>query len=96
MLVNKIIRTDVGHIDRVAWIIGQHLLRQFLEGLEAMRGAYLEEGIAIFLHNGREKVVAGFDSRIFPCRVTVAVVVNQTFKPRQCHVWAVLLVADKG
>ena len=87
MLIDKIIRTDVGHIDSVVRIITQHLLRQFLESLEAMRSTDLEERVAIFLHHGREKIIASLNHvRIFPFRVAVAVVIDQCLQAGESHV----------
>ena len=97
MLIDKIVRAEVRHVDSVAGIVAQHLLRQFLESVEAMRSADLEESVAIFLHHGREKVFAGLNHvRIFPFRVAVAIVVNQSLESGQRHVRAVLLIADQG
>ena len=96
MLIDKIIRTDVGHIDSVVRIITQHLLRQFLESLEAMRSTDLEERVAIFLHHGREKIIASLDARVFPSGVAVAVVIDQCLQAGESHVWTVLLVVNQG
>ena len=57
LLINKVIRPDVGHVLRGVRIVSQHLLREFLERLIRGGSTDLIESETAILHHSREQIL---------------------------------------